>query len=266
MKSVFDLDIATRITAATTQEELLAALTCAANSIGAPYLAAMVFFDTLHGPASRAIHAMPEGYWEASADGPSYTLDPVMQHCRTSSEPLFWDRSTYRDVGADDHWLSIHRAGLAYGVCVALHLGLGRHFVLGFDWPADRAEEPLPDEDFRRRACYFTQVCATCAALAAFQIWSIPGELPKVPLRALTAREQAVLGHAATGAQDKVVADLLGVSVPTVRKHMDAVIEKLGAPNKTAAITRASALGLLSMDQGDPDWPPRSAKAAGRAD
>lgn len=213
-------------------------------------MAAMVFFDTLHGGSIRDMACMPEGYMQAL--GPGGANDPVLQHCRTSSDPLFWDRTTYECAGALDQWHQIRRAGLAYGVCVALHLAIGRHFVLGFDWPASMADQPLPDEAFRLRAKLAVLSYAVHAEPKAFALWSNPQAVPTAMTRGLTEREREVMYWVSSGLADKAIAEELGVSAATVRKHVESAMDKLEASNRTDAAVRAVRLGLARLSGADP--------------
>ena len=61
----------------------------------------------------------------------------------------------------------------------------------------------------------------------------------------LTERELEVLTHLATGKPNREIADELYVSLNTVKKHITHILDKLGAANRTAAVDRARALGLL---------------------
>ena len=69
-----------------------------------------------------------------------------------------------------------------------------------------------------------------------------PSEPPPAPL---TAREREVLGLLATGCSNRQIADRLFVSLATVKKHVGAVLEKLGAANRTRAVALARRHGLL---------------------
>jgi len=62
----------------------------------------------------------------------------------------------------------------------------------------------------------------------------------------LTAREAEVLGLVAAGYPNKVIADQLGVELPTVKVHVAAILEKLGARNRTEAVAVANRRGLLT--------------------
>jgi LuxR family maltose regulon positive regulatory protein len=61
----------------------------------------------------------------------------------------------------------------------------------------------------------------------------------------LTERELEVLAHLATGKANREIAGELYVSLNTIKKHMTHILDKLGAPNRTAAVDRARALDLL---------------------
>ena len=61
----------------------------------------------------------------------------------------------------------------------------------------------------------------------------------------LTARELDVLQLLATGAPNPRIAEQLVVSLDTVKKHVSHILGKLGAANRTEAVTRARQLGLI---------------------
>lgn len=57
----------------------------------------------------------------------------------------------------------------------------------------------------------------------------------------LTARQWSVLQLLSTGATNKVIAQNLGISPATVKNHLDAIFEKMGATNRLQAVMMASA-------------------------
>jgi len=61
----------------------------------------------------------------------------------------------------------------------------------------------------------------------------------------LTARELEILAFLAEGAPNPRIAEELVVTVDTVKKHVSHVLGKLGAANRTEAVTRAHQLGLI---------------------
>ena len=63
----------------------------------------------------------------------------------------------------------------------------------------------------------------------------------------LTPRETSVLEHLARGRSNKQIAAALGVSERTVKFHVSTLFAKLGATNRTEAVTRAVQAGLASL-------------------
>jgi len=61
----------------------------------------------------------------------------------------------------------------------------------------------------------------------------------------LTARELEVLALLAAGTPNPRIAEQLVVSLDTVKKHVSHLLSKLGAANRTEAVTRARQLGLI---------------------
>ncbi len=61
----------------------------------------------------------------------------------------------------------------------------------------------------------------------------------------LTARELEVLRYIAAGASNKVIARSLGISSHTVKFHVGAILQKLGASTRTEAATQALRLGMF---------------------
>jgi ATP/maltotriose-dependent transcriptional regulator MalT len=66
------------------------------------------------------------------------------------------------------------------------------------------------------------------------------------PVELLTGRELEVLGLVAAGLANREIADDRVVVVDTVKKHVSHVLRKLSADNRTQAVARARALGLLA--------------------
>jgi DNA-binding CsgD family transcriptional regulator/tetratricopeptide (TPR) repeat protein len=70
------------------------------------------------------------------------------------------------------------------------------------------------------------------------------------PHSGLTARERAVLRLLAEGLGDKAIAVTLGMSRRTASNHVAAILTKLGATSRTAAVSQALQQGLLSAAPG----------------
>jgi LuxR family transcriptional regulator, maltose regulon positive regulatory protein len=61
----------------------------------------------------------------------------------------------------------------------------------------------------------------------------------------LTARELEILALLAAGTPNPQIAEQLVISLDTVKKHVSHVLSKLGATNRTEAVTRARQFGLI---------------------
>jgi LuxR family maltose regulon positive regulatory protein len=70
--------------------------------------------------------------------------------------------------------------------------------------------------------------------------WPVPGLAEQ-----LTARELEVLALLAAGLPNPRIAEQLVVTLDTVKKHVSHLLGKLGAANRTEAVTRARQLGLI---------------------
>ena len=67
------------------------------------------------------------------------------------------------------------------------------------------------------------------------------------PAEGLTAREAEVLGLLAEGLGNKAIAARLGISEHTAKFHVNAILAKLGAESRAAAIVKAARLGLVAL-------------------
>jgi len=63
----------------------------------------------------------------------------------------------------------------------------------------------------------------------------------------LTPREIEVLTVVATGARNKEIATTLGISEDTVKMHVKSIITKLGAEDRTGAVTTAIKRGVIHL-------------------
>ncbi len=65
----------------------------------------------------------------------------------------------------------------------------------------------------------------------------------------LSTREQEVLHLMAGGASNQEIAKTLVITLDTVKRHVSNILSKLGASNRTQAVSRARELGLLSPER-----------------
>jgi two-component system NarL family response regulator len=67
----------------------------------------------------------------------------------------------------------------------------------------------------------------------------------------LTHRETEVLRLVAEGMSNKAVGKALSITENTVKYHVRNILQKLGAQNRTEAVTHAIRAGLLDPDSPD---------------
>ena len=67
------------------------------------------------------------------------------------------------------------------------------------------------------------------------------------PAEDLTPRELEVLQLLAEGLANKIIAQRLEISEHTVKFHVNAIMSKLGAQSRTAAVVRATRMGLILL-------------------
>ena len=181
----------------------------------------------------------PPAYEEMFRQFDNGRVDPVMQHCRHQSVPIIWDQGTYERAGQIEKWEMQARFGYRTGVCMALHLPEGRHFLMGVDrdqsLPGDRTELTRMVADL--------QLFAVHAQDAAMRIL-----MPAVPVAdapSLTPRELEALRWTMEGKTAWEVGTILGISERTAVLHVNNAMHKLDCVNKHQAVLKALRMGLI---------------------
>ena len=181
----------------------------------------------------------PPAYKEAFRHPENGRRDPVMQHCKRQSVPIIWNQSTYVSQGLGDKWEEQARFGMSNGICLALHMPEGRHFILGVE-----RDRPVPiDSGELTRVVADLQLFAVHAQDAALRIL-VPGPTdPSLP--ALTPRELEALRWTMEGKTAWEVGSVLGITERTAALHVNNATHKLGCVNKHQAVLKALRLGLI---------------------
>ncbi len=127
------------------------------------------------------------------------------------------------------------------------------------DAPYEAALAALPGDERAARAglAALHRLGAAGAARAFVRERAARGaRVPRGPRRStlanpagLTRREQVVLRELATGNTNTVIAGKLHVSERTVAHHVSAILRKLGAPTRMAAVEHARSAGLILQDE-----------------
>jgi DNA-binding CsgD family transcriptional regulator len=208
--------------------------------LGFDTFAATLVIDHMLGEAEFiTVDNLPRAYKEAFKDPSNGRRDPVMQHCKRNSVPIIWDQKTYVTQGQGDKWEEQARFGVSNGICLALHMPEGRHFVLGVE-----RDRPVPlDASELTRLVADLQLFAVHAQDAALRIL-VPSPIdPGVP--ALTPRELEALRWTMEGKTAWEVGNVLGITERTAALHVNNATHKLNCVNKHQAVLKALRLGLL---------------------
>lgn len=186
-----------------------------------------------------AVDNAPTAYRECIDDAARGRADPVMQHCKHKSVPIIWNQDTYVKRGLGALWESQALHGYHTGVCLALHLPEGRHFMLGVD-----RDQAMPrDPATVTRMVADLQLFAVHAQEAALRILLPPSAQLERP--SLTPRELEALRWTMDGHTAREVGESLGISERTAVLHISNAMHKLGCTNKHQAVLKALRLGLI---------------------
>jgi len=186
-----------------------------------------------------AVDNTPQEFAEIYSDSSRGRKDPVLQHCKTNTVPIIWDKDTYVRTGMGERWE--HQAAFGYvnGIAMALHLPEGRHFALGVDSP-----DPLPADPIElQRLVADLQLFAVHAQDAALRILLPASKQLERP--ALTPRELEALRWTMEGKTAWEVGAVLGITERTAVLHVNNAMHKLGCVNKHQAVLKALRLGLI---------------------
>ena len=158
-----------------------------------------------------------------------------MQHCKHHHAPILWNQATYLKAG------QIKQAQFGYraGICLALHMPEGRHFVLGVD-----RDQALPDDRGElSRIVAQLQLFAVYAQEAAMRVLLPRWQHANIPR--LCAQEIDVLRWTMEGKTVWEVGAILNLSECTVQMHIAHAAGKLACADAHQAVLKALRLGLI---------------------
>jgi DNA-binding CsgD family transcriptional regulator len=230
----------TSVLEARSVDELRAEVLRFSRGLGFDLATAMVVIDRPLGESEfLAISNAPEAYLQSIGDGEAGRRDPVMQHCKRYSTPIIWDQETYVKGGLPDMWEEQAMYGYRTGICLALHLPEGKHFLIG----VDRDQSMPADASELTRIVADLQLFAVHAQDAALRLLTPPAQGAAVPQ--LTVRELEALRWTMDGKTAWEVGAILGISERTAVLHVNNAMHKLGCSSKHQAVIKALRLGLI---------------------
>lgn len=186
-------------------------------------------------PETIIISNYDAGWQHRYRDANYLYTDPTVAHGARSGEPIIWSDDVFRHT--PQLWSEARDFGLRVGWAQSCFGAEGMVGMLSLV----RSHEVLSPAELTQHDSFLR--CLANLAHLAFSAGFArdhPAWHPK-----LTAREIEVLQWTADGKNTQDVAQLLHISVNTVKFHIKNIVDKLGVPNKSAAVARATALGFL---------------------
>ncbi|MGS1097161.1 helix-turn-helix transcriptional regulator (plasmid) [Aquamicrobium terrae] len=200
-------------------------------------------------PSLMKLRNISSGMQEYWCDRGYFLIDPVQLLAARTSVPFFWDYEAGADIRIR-HFVTSETEPVARylldhdmsaGVTVPIHMPHGGYAtVTGTLAQGATAGDALHNiADFGLLAQVFHE--------AAYQAY--PDTVPGLAPVQLSAREKQCLRYCADGYSAKEISRLIGRSIPTVVFHLSTATKKLGARNRTQAVTMAVRYGLLDQPE-----------------
>lgn len=164
------------------------------------------------------------------------SIDPTVEHGFNSSRMFTWDKNLC--AVSPEFWEEARSFGINHGLTQACHSPDGIVSMLSYS----RSQHELTHQEVfgaGMNILWLSQL-----AHESFSNLIVPVHLPDVFID-LTEREIEVLRWTADGKTTAEIGLLLSINDGTVNYHLNNAISKLGAPNRTAAVIKALALGML---------------------
>lgn len=198
---------------------------------------------TIKAPSLRSqqyfINGFPQQWLDRYLSNGYFKVDPLVRHAENSTMPAIWSDQMFHHGRSAEFWEEAQAFGLQAGLSFAVREqpGVTGIFSLARDKVLDLQGQDLAALIGR------AQMFASLLHHAVARI-DLPKLLPQQNAT-LTAREQECLKWAADGKTAWEIGQILSIAERTAVFHVNNVIQKLGAANKTQAIVRAVALKLV---------------------
>ncbi|WP_287147188.1 LuxR family transcriptional regulator [Aeromonas sp.] len=199
--------------------------------------------SSIQRPEVRIFNGCP-AQWVQIYDAQNFfAVDPVVRKGMTQSTPILWanlitECCDQQDTDGLEVMLQAHGAGLRDGITFPWHGANGHVGLLSFITRTPRTEHQwLTATPFLSwlSVHIFEAVVRVCLS-----------DIP--PRDALSLRELEVCQWAAEGKQVSDIGKILGITPRTVTFHLERIAEKLGASNKSQAISWALKQGLVRLN------------------
>jgi DNA-binding CsgD family transcriptional regulator len=168
-------------------------------------------------------------------------VDPVMQHCKLLSHPIFWNQTTYTSNRVGTMWEHQARHGFKTGVALAVHSPGGQHFFVG----VDRNGTSELSQASKEHVVHQLRKFAEHARQAALRLFA-PESTRLAPNEPLTEQEVDCLKWSMDGLSPLEIGSKMTVSQDGINFALLSAMRKLNCSNKYQAVLKAIRLGLFS--------------------
>jgi LuxR family quorum sensing-dependent transcriptional regulator len=176
------------------------------------------------------LNGWPQGWFERYVGGRYADTDAVCRHSRDTIRPFFWHDVPERYFSTAQARRIANEAadfGLRDGYLVPAYSRRHWHALMSFSTPEKRLELPT-----RERLAVNLM-----AMVAISSVEALRSEQERD--RLLSPREREVLKWAAMGKTADEIGDILNISTPTVRKHLQNARQSYGVSSTLAAVALA---------------------------
>ena len=202
-----------------------------------------IYAVRLHVGAGEAHEFVLSGYpssWRSIYEQEGYVAnDPTVAHSLSSSLPLVWSSQFFLDKGAESLMEHARQYGLRSGLTVPVHSSNLQTGLLSLS-----SEATLLDDDMGRIA--YSQLFATYLHEAVRKLVEKNARVQQKQCQ-LTRREKECLTWAAVGKSSWEISKIVSSSERTVNFHIGNVIQKLQVTNRSHAVAKALAGGLIQL-------------------
>lgn len=189
-------------------------------------------------PKTIMLNNYPEAWQKRYVKQQYVRVDPTVQHCMLSLQPLVWSSQSANTQSQKDFWEEARSYGLNVGWAQSSRDFIGTRGMLTLARSADQLSEKEQKAQYTNMFWLSQTVHSSIAKIvnetefAQFNLY-------------LTNREKEVLRWTAEGKTSAEIAQILGVTERTVNFHLGNSMQKLNVNNKISAAIRAVMLGIL---------------------
>lgn len=239
-------DVITRFDLISDEKHIVALLRRLTTRMGMDYFRlAIIFPNTIQRPQTVIFNGCPAAWVDIYTKQELFSIDPIVLRGMTQSPPIMWAEEMVRQEidrkGKGMYVMHLARTmGLKDGITFPWHGANGHVGLLSFITREFRGEHQW----------LMTVPVLSMISLHIFDAVARVCLSDLSPDDTLSFRELEVCQWAAEGKQTSDIAKILNITPRTVAFHFSNIIRKLGASNKSQAISRAIMQGVVRLNVG----------------